>query len=471
MYTGPEQRVFDTELITGDSIVRRGALVCADDNYTGVWVSGSNQFPSSGAIVDNVEIIPDEFTAGDSIFSPLCNQRYFLGGQQFCMLSDVGVEYAWSRVEDDGTGGEQLVQLGTYRVLNGMVVNRTGLIDSSLQVEVAPAITTTYRLTRTIYDYGGLPTDFEFSKEMPDGTIVSLDSDDVTVVVQEGLPDASFTWEETGCGTGIFNLTSNDDDLSTIHAWFLDDGPTPFDTLANPVLGPLASGQYTIRHEATNICGTVSQEETIVVDIPPVPSPVLSIDTIQNCDQVFFDVENLNSGDMVVTYQYGNNTGNGNGFTDYMVDSGTFTAVVIVANSCGVTGTDSVIVEIGIDPGAALVITPAGECGEYTFATGEAHPDFDYSWDFGDGTTSTETSPTHNYGTQGGNFQVTLTLEGECGGVYTYTQSLEVPECLDVDTYTCEDCNTATTIGQAGADYVFISILTPGLLQWANSTV
>ncbi|HKK78024.1 MAG TPA: PKD domain-containing protein, partial [Phaeodactylibacter sp.] len=466
MYSGPEQRVFNTELITGDSIVRRGALVCANDNYDGVWVSGSNQFPSSGAIVDNVEIIPDEFTAGDSIFSPLCNQQYLLGGQQFCMLSDVGVEYEWSRVEDDGTGGEQLVQLGTYRVLNGTVVNRTGLVDSSLQVEVAPAITTTYRLTRTIYDYGGLPTDFEFSKEMPDGTIVSLDSDDVTVVVQEGLPDASFTWEETGCGTGIFNLTSNDDDLSTTHAWFLDDGPTPFSTSADPTLGPLANGQYTVRHEASNICGTVRAEETIVVDIPPVPSPVLSI-AAQNCNQlgypVTFDVENLNPEDVVITYEYGDETGNANGATIYMAP-GTYTAVVTVANSCGITTTDSVVVDVGPapDPGATLVITPTGECGGYTFATGEAHPDFDYSWDFGDGTTSTETSPTHDYGTQGGNFQVTLTLEGECGGVYTYTQNLAVPECLDVDTYTCEDCNTATTIGQAGQTTSLSSILTPG---------
>jgi hypothetical protein len=248
----------------------------------------------------------------------------------------------------------------------------------------------------------------------------------------------------------------------------LDDDPIPFDTLANPVLGPLANGQYTIRHEVSNICGTVSAEETVVVDIPPVPSPVLSITSVQNCDQVFFGVENLNPGDTIITYQYGNNTGNGNGFTDYMVDSGTFTAVVIVANGCGVIGTDSVLVEIGIDPGATLVVTPTGECGGYTFATGEAHPDFDYSWDFGDGTTSTETSPAHTYGTQGGNFQVTLTLTGECNGVYTYTQSLEVPECLDVDTYTCEDCNTATNIGQAGQTTFLSSVLTPG--QYSGQT-
>ncbi|NBC09503.1 MAG: T9SS type A sorting domain-containing protein [Bacteroidetes bacterium] len=55
-------------------------------------------------------------------------------------------------------------------------------------------------------------------------------------------------------------------------------------------------------------------------------------------------------------------------------------------------------------------------------------------------------------GTQGGNFQVTLALEGDCGGVYTYTQSLEVPECLDDDNFVANFVGIYTADEGAGAE-------------------
>ena len=48
----------------------------------------------------------------------------------------------------------------------------------------------------------------------------------------------------------------------------------------------------------------------------------------------------------------------------------------------------------------------------------------DYSWDFGDGTTSTEVSPTHAY-SQGGIYTVVLTVSGD-SGVFTATKTLTV---------------------------------------------
>ena len=47
-----------------------------------------------------------------------------------------------------------------------------------------------------------------------------------------------------------------------------------------------------------------------------------------------------------------------------------------------------------------------------------------YAWDFGDGSNSTEASPTHTY-SAGGNYTVTLTANGACG-TNTATQSVTI---------------------------------------------
>jgi len=50
----------------------------------------------------------------------------------------------------------------------------------------------------------------------------------------------------------------------------------------------------------------------------------------------------------------------------------------------------------------------------YQFSNPNGLPSYTYHWDFGDGNTSTEATPTHSY-TIGGTYEVTLIVTGWCG--------------------------------------------------------
>lgn len=99
------------------------------------------------------------------------------------------------------------------------------------------------------------------------------------------------------------------------------------------------------------------------------------------------------------------------GFTEYPWPLGTLPVAVTTDDPCCLVRPDFTPYSIGSDGGA---------WGFMNTTTGGAI----YSWDFGDGTTSTEQSPTHAYAT-GGTYMVCLTVSGTCGEATT-CQSIEV---------------------------------------------
>ena len=79
--------------------------------------------------------------------------------------------------------------------------------------------------------------------------------------------------------------------------------------------------------------------------------------------------------------------------------------------------------EVLYSPVSSLLITPASEAdfeyalknGNYTFnPTGNSNESTSFYWSFGDGTTSTEQSPTHKFA-EAGTYQVTLEVADKCG--------------------------------------------------------
>ncbi len=91
-------------------------------------------------------------------------------------------------------------------------------------------------------------------------------------------------------------------------------------------------------------------------------------------------------------------------------DGGTYTVVLTVTTDVGCTST--VTYDVGVDAGPAVEFTVEDVCQNFpivtdnttTIATGTIT---DYLWDFGDGTTSTEDEPTHNYA-EAGTYTITL---------------------------------------------------------------
>jgi PKD repeat protein len=79
----------------------------------------------------------------------------------------------------------------------------------------------------------------------------------------------------------------------------------------------------------------------------------------------------------------------------------------------GATGSDFFMDDIFINdlPAAFFTFSPTGLTVQFTNSTTNATS---YLWDFGDGNTSTQFEPIHNY-SSGGTYEVTLTAYNECG--------------------------------------------------------
>ena len=96
-----------------------------------------------------------------------------------------------------------------------------------------------------------------------------------------------------------------------------------------------------------------------------------------------------------------------------VVDStGMYSVTITNANGC--SNTDSINIEVIDVPSISGIDTTMNTNGSYTFGATNALNVADYSWNFGDGNTSTDEFPTHTY-TQGGNYTVILIVSNECG--------------------------------------------------------
>ncbi|PTM12944.1 MAG: hypothetical protein DA408_08810 [Bacteroidetes bacterium] len=178
--------------------------------------------------IDQVELIPDFFAADEDQNTP-CGQAVTLGGEHFCLLSDVVVQYRW--LEDDGQG--TLSPLLEYTVeieLNGDILvngNSTMPIPS---LTVSPDIDTRYVFERSVLDDGGI-----------DGFAFSTTTDEVFVYVQAPNISANFSLHTCNLSISTQAATSGN-----IHTWDMGDGTVL--TGENIVYTYAQPGTYVITH-------------------------------------------------------------------------------------------------------------------------------------------------------------------------------------------------------------------------------
>lgn len=108
---------------------------------------------------------------------------------------------------------------------------------------------------------------------------------------------------------------------------------------------------------------------------------------------------------------------------------------VVVTNAAGCFATDTIEVEINDLPSADSIIV-SGASPTFTFEAENAENVDDYSWDFGDGNTSSLENPSHTYIPSANNqdYTVTLVISNDCGSdTLTTTVTIDGTSIRDLD--------------------------------------
>lgn len=229
---------------------------------------------------------------------------------------------------------------------------------------------------------------------------------------------ADFTTSDV-CQGNLVTTTNKSSGGTLSYSWDFGDGSSK-STLTSPSHYYTKAGKYTITLVATNSGGcSNSKSIDVTVNEKPVAKFGFSGNCVKNVTQ-FTDSSTSATG---LTYNWnfgdgGTSTAQNPTHTYQTVQN--FQVTLIVTNTTGCKDTITRIINIGARPNASFsksmnatylaTFTPA----DLTLKT--------YSWDFGDATTSTLTSPTHQYASSG-KYIVKLTVTNANGCSQTYTDS------------------------------------------------
>lgn len=243
-----------------------------------------------------------------------------------------------------------------------------------------------------------------------------------TIEVREP-PVANFTVApDSLCGPLDAAFTNLSTGIQLTYDWDFGNGQTSTNQDPSNVLYPagvMADTSYTITLSVTNFCGTVSHQESIIV--MPQPTAIFGPDFDTGCSPWTVNIANTSIG-LPDTYywDFGDGTTSTTSddlFTHIFTTGSTptdYTIMLVVTNECG---TDTSYHTVTVVPNAvnAFFNTNVTQgCEPLTvdftqFTLGGTN----YSWDFGDGNTSTTYSPSHTFPTAG-TYTVALMANDGC---------------------------------------------------------
>ena len=181
-------------------------------------------------------------------------------------------------------------------------------------------------------------------------------------------------------------------------------------------------GAYTISLKAfSDRCESKSEKKIVIIaGIPVVEYGPPS----QGCPALKVDFYSTTTNAETYLWEFGDgNISTEPNPTHTYYTEGTYNVKLTVQGPGGITVKDDLEIEVYPEPTALFdvfpnVITVPGEVAMGNKSIGADS----YLWDFGDGNTSTETSPVHEYNVAG-NFTVSLEAENEYGCTNTYVQN------------------------------------------------
>lgn len=225
-------------------------------------------------------------------------------------------------------------------------------------------------------------------------------------------PDASFTpsLQTTKPNTSI--SFSNTSWRSVSYLWDFGDGTTSTET--SPSHSYASKGTYTVTLTAISDLGQSTKTETIVIVAVPIPnfsaSPVQGL-TVQFSDLSLEDPTSW-------SWDFGENEKTLQNPVHSYQQPGTYNVTLTATNAMGsqpITKSVPVVVSEPVRPEANFSYQPTeSNKTQIEFTDTSSNCPSSWLWSFGDGTTSTEQNPVHQYST-GGIYSVRLTVTNANG--------------------------------------------------------
>lgn len=228
-------------------------------------------------------------------------------------------------------------------------------------------------------------------------------------------PVADFSADvTTTCVGGMINFT----DLSNYaESWAWDFGDGATSTERNPGHAYSAAGTYTITLAITNKCGNDDEVKVDYITIYPEPIADFTSDTREICEGETVSFTDQSSHALIWSWDFGDGaTSNEKNPSHAYMTAGIYTVSLTVQNPCGEDDTVAVnYVTVNPKPTADFTSDNVEGCvgTDISFTSLAANAD-SVKWEFGDGTASNETNPSHAY-TSEGTYSVKLTAYNSCG--------------------------------------------------------
>jgi PKD repeat protein len=290
----------------------------------------------------------------------------------------------------------------------------------------------------------------------------------ITYLLQAQAPTANFSATPTqiciGAAVNFTDLSTAGGSPITSRAWDFGDGNSS--TLTNPSHTYTTPGTYTITLVVTASNGQADPEVKLNY-ITVNPLPTVGFTTSGNGCTVPFAVTFTNTSQTGAGITYNWSFGNGQTSTSQNPaavtynTAGTFPVTLVVTD--GNTGcTNSIIQNIVVSNYSATFNAPAQGCvgSAVSFTDMSTVGANSWSWDFGDGQTSTSQNPSNIYGAPG-TYNVTLTSQNTVSGCSsTFNQSITINP-LPIPTFSA---NTLT--GCAPLNVTFTNSSGAGTFVW-----
>lgn len=217
-------------------------------------------------------------------------------------------------------------------------------------------------------------------------------------------PVAAFSGYNVCIGIGVTFTNSSTGASSNL--WDFGDATTS--TATNPTKTYTGAGSYNVKLVVTNVYGC---KDSATNSVTIYPKPSVAYNANNQCLGTFINFDNQTTGASSSLWNFGDGNSSASKSPDYKyANSGTYNVKLVAMTIYGCKDSLTKTIQVYPRPSVSFTASPNPICrgGLMTFtntSTGGAS----YKWNFGNGKTSTLTSPTNIYTTEG-NYNVKLVV-------------------------------------------------------------